>query len=207
MWACSSSCPAKFQHYSAECLGCMHPAWHTHGKGLFAGELQSFPGFWGQRKDRCYLCTPALCCLFLLVPVLLAAETQQLVLMRCSALAAPCLRDTWLPGGRDGMSPAAWGPFGGALGNLAQLWGAAPQSHPSIRAAWLSDCGPARRRGPCLRHCTPFKAALWVSFLFSLFPPSLSSPPPSGSQGWGFSFWLHPEIPEGFRSPRGLSMS
>lgn len=146
---------------------------HTCQRSLCRGTAE-LPRALGAEKGPLLPLYP---CIVLVVPPGPCSARSRNATTRFDEMAAPHMRDTWLPGGRDGMSPAARGPFGGALGNPAQLWGAAPQSRPGVRAASLSERGPAWRRGPCLRHCTPFKAALWVSFLFPLSSPPPTAPP------------------------------
>lgn len=204
MWACSSSCPAKFQHDSADCLSCMQPAWHTHAKGPFAGELQSFPGLWGQRKDRCYLCTPALCWWFLLVPVLLAAEMPQLVLTRW--LHPTCGTRGSLVGGMG--CPQQLRDLLEVLWGTPHSFGVQHRSHVPVSGLPHSqNAAPLGAGGPASGTALLLKLLCGFLFFSLSLPPPPHCPPSSGSQGWGFSFWLHPEIPEGFRSPRGLSMS
>ena len=103
---------------------------------------------------------------------------------------APHGLEPWLPGRRDRACPAAEGPSGGAIpasDNPVQ-----PPGHPDHSQGWCQGCfglsgySPAWSRRPCLRRCSPFKAALWVSFLFSLsffFSPQV---PRAGDSASGF---------------------
>lgn len=91
------------------------------------------------------------------------------------------------PGAEDRASPAAQGPLGGeapASGNPGDAQTAVARR---CHGCFAFSCdSPARSRRPCLRRCSPFRAALWVSFLFSLFLFFFPQVPRAGDSAPGF---------------------